>query len=767
VALSGDDPRSVGGYKLVDRLGIGGMGVVYLARSRSGREVAVKVVHAQYAQDQVFRTRFRQEIEAVRKVSGAFTAPVVDADPEAVRPWMATQYVPGPSLADQVRGGGSLGGGELRRLALGLVEALHDIHRAGVVHRDLKPGNVLIAQDGPRVIDFGISRAAENQPLTETGHAIGTPPFMSPEQFTDSRSVGPASDVFSLGALLVFAATGRGPFDSDTPYMTAFQVMNEEPALDGVGEPLRGIVARCLAKTPDDRPELAELAKDFAALPEPAPGDMQTVTLRAGRGESSASGDSSGPGSGRSTVQPSVSVGPGSGQRRGKGRGRWSRPILAATVGALVLGLTAYFVHDWRVADADAKNANQAGPSTSLSPSPSASSRWPKPSGDWRPWQTTVGETAAVGPAKMSSSVSSEEGTDCVASGGAVYCGGTNVLPVRIDAMTGRTVWRAGPGVSLAENTWYSTQVQAVRDGSVLVMESVTGASTGDASSLVALDPKTGRRIWHHKASDGSNQATLTGQLVVTTDPGERSATAWSTRTGAKQWTVTWPTGYVCDPFESAGALYADCQRESAGGSTLLLVLDPADGTFRRLTAPSTGSMRGTLDGRLLFLDWRTSETGSALEDMIYTRIVRFDPETGTHTTTKFAGKRQGEATLLDGTLYFVRSNGEVTAVSPKTGKQVWQTRMSLENPGRPVLDASGRTLYLASGSGRLAALDARTGEGLWESLPRARVVASGDTGTEVMLGKGALIAATADGTVFTLDPGHPAREAVPAASVS
>lgn len=197
MALHKDDPKALGGYRIVDRIGSGGMGVVYLGRSRSGREVAVKVVHAQFAEDKVFRARFRQEIDAVRKVSGAFTAPVVDADPEAERPWMATQYVPGPALSARIRSAGPLKGAELRRLALGLVEALRDIHRAGVVHRDLKPSNVLMAQDGPRVIDFGISRATENQTLTETGHAIGTPPFMSPEQFKDARSVGPASDVFS------------------------------------------------------------------------------------------------------------------------------------------------------------------------------------------------------------------------------------------------------------------------------------------------------------------------------------------------------------------------------------------------------------------------------------------------------------------------------------------------------------------------------------------------------------------------------------------
>ncbi|NEY35204.1 protein kinase, partial [Streptomyces sp. PRKS01-65] len=281
MALNKDDPRSVGGYRLLDRLGAGGMGAVYRGRSRSGREVAVKVVHAQYAEDAVFRARFRQEIAAARRVSGAFTAPVVDADPEAPRPWMATQYVPGPSLAALVRDRGPLRGAELRRLALGLVEALREIHRAGVVHRDLKPANVLMAGDGPRVIDFGISRAAENHTLTETGQMIGTPPFMSPEQFTDAKSVGPASDVFSLGTLLAYAATGRGPFDAGSPYVTAFRVVSEEPDLQAVPAALREVVRGCLAKDPGQRPGLDELAGELArALPEQAPGDAPTVTLR-------------------------------------------------------------------------------------------------------------------------------------------------------------------------------------------------------------------------------------------------------------------------------------------------------------------------------------------------------------------------------------------------------------------------------------------------------------------------------------------------------
>jgi len=268
MSLSPGDPESIGGYTLVDRLGSGGMGVVYLGRSDSGRRVAVKLVHPAYAQDEEFRTRFRQEVAAARRVSGAFTAPVVDADPDAVQPWMATSYVPGRTLSDIVAKVGPLGGHELRVLALGLVEALQDIHRVGMVHRDLKPSNVLMAEDGPRVIDFGISYAVDNEALTMTGRLIGTPPFMSPEQFTAPRDVTGASDVFSLGSVLVYAASGNRPFDASSPYLTGYQVMYEPPDLDGVAEPLRSIAERCLDKDPAARPELGELRRMLRTLPD-------------------------------------------------------------------------------------------------------------------------------------------------------------------------------------------------------------------------------------------------------------------------------------------------------------------------------------------------------------------------------------------------------------------------------------------------------------------------------------------------------------------
>ncbi|WP_330325516.1 serine/threonine-protein kinase [Streptomyces pseudovenezuelae] len=259
-------PEYAGHYRLESCLGSGGMGVVHVARSTSGMKLAVKVVHTEFAKDPEFRGRFRQEVAAARKVSGAFTASVVDADPDAERPWMATLFIPGPTLSDEVKRNGPMAPDQLRRLMAGLAEALRDIHRVGVVHRDLKPSNVLLAEDGPKVIDFGISRPKDSELRTETGKLIGTPPFMAPEQFRRPREVGPAADIFALGSVMVHAATGRGPFDSDSPYVVAYQVVHDEPDLTGVPTNLAPLIVRCLAKEPEDRPTPDELMRELRSV---------------------------------------------------------------------------------------------------------------------------------------------------------------------------------------------------------------------------------------------------------------------------------------------------------------------------------------------------------------------------------------------------------------------------------------------------------------------------------------------------------------------
>ncbi|WP_407560135.1 protein kinase domain-containing protein [Streptomyces sp. 184] len=265
-SLGPDDPRRVGSYQLLGRLGEGGMGRVYLARSERGRTAAVKLVKAELAREPEFRRRFTQEITAARRVGGEWTAPVLDADTHAATPWVATGYVAGPSLHEVVaKDHGPLPDASVRALAGGLARALQAIHAAGLVHRDLKPSNILVTIDGPRVIDFGIARAldsvtAAGDGLTRTGAVIGSPGFMSPEQVRGER-VTAASDVFCLGTVLAFAATGRMPFGTDDSgaHALMFRIAAEEPELSGIEGELRALIERCLAKEPTARPQVAEL----------------------------------------------------------------------------------------------------------------------------------------------------------------------------------------------------------------------------------------------------------------------------------------------------------------------------------------------------------------------------------------------------------------------------------------------------------------------------------------------------------------------------
>jgi eukaryotic-like serine/threonine-protein kinase len=263
--LQPGDPRTIGPYQLVGQLGGGGMGRVFLGRSAGGRLVAVKVIRSDLAADPDFRVRFRREVAAARRVSGVYTATVVDADADSEEPWLATAYVAGPSLAEAVHDHGPLPPTSALALAAGLAESLAAIHKAGVVHRDLKPSNVLLAEDGPRLIDFGISRAAESTSVTRAGFVIGSPGFMSPEQ-AQGEDVGPPSDIFSLGAVLVFAATGEPPFGSGTTAALVFRVVFAPANLDAVPEGIRPVVERCLAKDPSQRPSASELLTEIGAM---------------------------------------------------------------------------------------------------------------------------------------------------------------------------------------------------------------------------------------------------------------------------------------------------------------------------------------------------------------------------------------------------------------------------------------------------------------------------------------------------------------------
>ncbi|WP_394432082.1 serine/threonine-protein kinase [Streptomyces sp. SGAir0957] len=268
--LGSGDPQRIGAYRLLGRLGAGGMGQVYLARSERGRTVAVKLVRQELAEQEEFRSRFRQEVRAARQVGGAWTAPVLDADTDAEIPWVATGYVAGPSLQQVVSHDyGALPERSVRILAAGLAHALQDIHEAGLIHRDLKPSNVLVTIDGPRVIDFGIARALETVAeggLTRTGALVGSPGFMAPEQVRGDR-ITPACDVFCLGSVLAYAATGALPFGTSNSGVHAmmFRIAQEEPDLDRVPEGLRDLVRDCLRKQPSARPGLREILERTGA----------------------------------------------------------------------------------------------------------------------------------------------------------------------------------------------------------------------------------------------------------------------------------------------------------------------------------------------------------------------------------------------------------------------------------------------------------------------------------------------------------------------
>ncbi|WP_019925957.1 serine/threonine-protein kinase [Nocardia sp. BMG111209] len=264
--LESDDPTAIGPYRLLGVLGVGGMGRVYLGRTGGGRTVAVKVVRPDLSDDPEFRTRFHREVVAARRVQGRYTVPVLDADVDTARPWLATGFIAGLSLREAVENYGPLPDSSLLPLAAGLARALVEIHATGLIHRDLKPSNVLLAIDGPKVIDFGIARAADDSALTTTGKVIGSPGYMCPEQITGDPPVGPPSDVFALGGLLVYAAGGTGPFGDGDSISMLWRVVQEEPRLDAVPDGLRPIVAACLAKDPARRPTATELADRFAAL---------------------------------------------------------------------------------------------------------------------------------------------------------------------------------------------------------------------------------------------------------------------------------------------------------------------------------------------------------------------------------------------------------------------------------------------------------------------------------------------------------------------
>ncbi|MEU5987023.1 serine/threonine-protein kinase [Streptomyces sp. NPDC047434] len=708
-----EGPEYAGEYRLQACLGAGGMGVVHLATSASGLRLAVKVVHGQYAEDPEFRARFRQEVAAARKVSGAFTAPVVDADPDAVRPWMATLYVPGPTLADQVRRNGPLSPAELRRLTAGLAEALRDIHRAGVVHRDLKPSNVLLTDTGPKVIDFGISRPVDSDLRTETGKLIGSPPFMAPEQFQRPREVGPAADVFALGSVLVHAATGHGPFDSDSPYIVAYQVVHDEPDLTGVPADLAPLVARCLAKEPADRPGPAEI---MAALLPPSyeaaafiPAQRRPLTL-----------PEPGPAAEGSWVADTPVRVTATGRRRRR-IPRWALTsaallVLAGVVTAAALTLVP---------------GGTATPAREPHPAEAATA--------FAGWQTPLDKDAdTTAPA-------------CGHAAGALYCSGRGIGLARVDPTTGRVLWSrpaaAGDEDLSAPEPLSAGLLGVVADGRDLrtyTAEGAPGRTTaaapggaglrpagdtvlllGGGGTVKGVDPTTGKQRWSHR---------LRGHSTPRFGP-------YSPETG------------LLPVFEN-----------SAGGKrTLVSMVRPRSGEIvwqQRFD----GDLVPLGTGRDGVVHLRSADRQSRTD-----AVVRYDPAGRSVRRVPLPYPMDAPSAALRGdTVYLVDASGRLLALdtgNPGGGgaadgadRTVWELETSAKNVSAPVVGPDDR-LYLSASDGRLLAVDTARGALLGQTGTRLRDGRLGyATSVPAPVVAGTRVFGTApDGSVFAVDGRDPA----------
>lgn len=680
MTLRENDPESVGGYRIESRIGTGGMGVVYLGRSASGRAVAVKVVHTRYADNPEFRARFRQEIAAARRVSGAFTAPVVDADPEAQRPWMATAFVPGRTLADRVDESGPLDWPALRRLGTELAEALREIHRAEVVHRDLKPSNVLLLEsegdDGAvRVIDFGISRAADSDVRTQTGMVMGSPPFMAPEQFSRPHEVGSAVDVFSLGAVLVYAATGHSPFEAENAYLAAYNTVHGEPRLGELPEQLRPLVSRCLAKEPADRPTSGEVLELLAGLPEELPGGRPAEEV------------SQGP-----EIRTTDVVTSPLGHMRPVRQERRGRRLWAAVAAVALLG----------GAGAAAVAVVEQEPASTVDEFDALAPRTTTPSGTtpagWRPWHNAPGS----GGKGQSMSI----GPSCTPDALGVFCASEQVALMRLNPATGNVEWTKS--MSRKQVSSFSVRGPVVHDGVVFVY----GADR--SQGVDAYDGRTGERLWQLKGPLGEFDS-LSGVLLVRLDQLGSSDTAryaaYEPRTGKELWRREL-TSTSASPFYEGpkDTLYADLR----GGEGGIARLDARTGrTLGRVDAPKGDLWLATVhDGTAYYARW---EDDSGVSAAFFVQ----DLSTGKTRRIDFPWSVEPEAPpLVQGDTMYIFDYGHETllALDVKKGKPLWSSSRDLRVFSEPAYHA-GR-LYVTMPDTSIVALDPRTGKEIGRTNP-------------------------------------------------
>jgi outer membrane protein assembly factor BamB len=712
----------MGPYRLLGRLGDGGMGRVFLGMSVGGRPVAVKVIRTDLVADPEFRTRFRREVAAARQVSGLFTVMVVDADTDGPIPWLATAYVAGPSLAEAVNDHGPLPAASVLTLAAGLAESLAAIHAVGVVHRDLKPSNVLLAEDGPRVIDFGISRAAEATSLTSAGIVVGSPGFMSPEQ-AGGDDVGPASDIFSLGAVLAFAATGEGPFGTGPSEALLYRVIHNPANLDRLPDEVRPLVERCLAKEPGRRPTAAGILAEVGPV-QAVPGWLPQAVIRAaasdpllaaGPAETGRVPDEEhqthAPASlgGQTLAQvapgevppPSSPVGMENppGYRDGpRAVGRHGlRPLaLVGVIGVLIVAAAAGFA-----LTGNAPRAHVSGSSSSPSPRRSR----------------TPGNARQAARGWIFGTPASVDGSPAVADG-LVFIGDDNGNIYALDAATGALRWKIDTKSSVVSRP-------AVVGGTVYV---------GSENNYVyALNAASGAVRWKYNTQQtvDSGPAVTGGVVYVGNDNDE--VFALNAATG----TVKWPQPNLGDnvttnPVVSGGIVYVGCDDH------FVYALNADTGAIRwsRRTGGQVNSSPalsgGTLyvgsdDGKVYALNAATGavewtrptagkvDSGPAVSGgTVYVgggdRVYALDAATGAVEWTRATGGVvTSSPAVSDGIVYVGSNDGYVYAIDAATGAIRWREQTGGVVNSSPVV--SGGRVYIGTDNDAVYAFNAATGE--------------------------------------------------------
>ncbi|MFE7463341.1 PQQ-binding-like beta-propeller repeat protein [Streptomyces sp. NPDC057499] len=724
--LTQHDPRRIGPFEVLGRLGAGGMGLVYLARSASGRRVAIKTVRTELAEDQLFRVRFTREVEAARAVSGFYTAAVVDADPRAAVPWLATAYVPAPSLEEIVTECGPMPAQAVRWLAAGIAEALQSIHGAGLVHRDMKPSNVLVVEDGPRVIDFGIASGVSNTRLTMTNVAVGTPAYMSPEQARDSRSVTGASDIFSLGSTLVFAATGHAPYHGGNPVETVFMLLREGPDLEGLPEELRPLIESCMQMDAGMRPTPADLQAQLAPH------------LFASGGDDSGTASAWLPGSatamieqrrgGRKPVPPAAPVPvpppppePPRPDPRPSVAVQAHRPDAGGPV--RLPGAKVPIGPGPRAQDVRAAAPTQAGPATGwvrppagVTAAPAAPAPAPVPAPGypvepppgpdrWRPWRF-----------RMSNDV---WGTPVVA-GDLLYV--TSFEVHALDVGNGRRQFKT------RDVAW----VMAVEGGRI---------HASDGPSLYALDAATGAERWRLQTDAWVYSLKADRGTVVTATRGG-GVQAWEAATGEKLWETT---GAQTD-FETAEAgpvihdgtvfLWQNARLRAVDARTGIErwsypIGDAAScgGVPVRLTPAPDGFVYVAAGARVLAVDTVSGHVRWHFESpAVFLSPPAFAP---------------GPA-VTGGGVYLADYLGTVYAIDASNGKDRWRIATEARQSIEPVLVAAGN-IHVGSGSA-LYTLDAVTG------TPKWRFAAGGEVVGSPVVADGRVHFGSADHVLYTLD---------------